>query len=205
MRRTFAATVAALAVLAVAPPPVAAQGTKGQDRPALTRDGACTGAERVVIRRAFGDARQMTNASIAALTLEPETVRPHLARFFGTNPPGAIAKNFRVIAQGLEQREGRVAFECNRADACRGSTFAYVRWGGAARETMGFCPMFFQAGRSGQDSQGGIVVHEMSHLALGTRDHAYQPRGAENLAKDDPAAAQMNADSYEYFAEFLPR
>lgn len=205
MRKSFAATVAALTVLAAAPLPAVAQGTKGQERPALTRDGTCSDAQRVVIRRAFGDARLMTNASIAALTLEPETIRPHLARFFGSNQPGAIAKNFRVIAQGLDQRESRVAYECNRADACRGSTFAYVRWGGGARETMGFCPMFFSAGRTGQDNQGGIVIHEMSHLALGTRDHAYQPRGAEALAKDDPAAAQMNADSYEYFAEFLPR
>jgi hypothetical protein len=206
MRRTFAAaTAAALAALIAAPAPAAAQGIKGQERPALTRDAACTGEQRAVIRRAFVDARQMTNASIASLTLEPEGIRPHLERFFGSNPPGAIAKNFRAISRGLDEREGRVAYECNSAAACSGGTFAYVRWGGGARETMGFCPMFFRAARTGQDSQGGIVIHEMSHLALGTRDHAYQPRGAEALAKDDPAAAQMNADSYEYFAEFLPR
>lgn len=206
MRKTYAAaTVALLAAIVAAPAPLAAQGIKGQERQALTRDGTCSKAERVVIRRAFADARQMTNASIAALTFEPERIRPHLARFFGTNPAGAIAKNFRAISQGLDQRENRVAYQCSRADACRGNTFAYVRWGGGARETMGFCAMFFRAGCTGQDSQGGIVVHEMSHLALGTRDHAYRPRGAQALAKDDPAAAQVNADSYEYFAEFLPR
>jgi hypothetical protein len=204
MRKTLA-TAAALAALTLAALPAAAQGTKGGQGPQLTAEGACGPGQRATIRRAFGDARQMTNASIAALTLDPEGVRPHLARFFGSNPAGAIAKNFGAISRGLDEREPRLAYECNRAGACRGATFAYVRWGGGARETMGFCPMFFAAGRSGQDSQGGIVVHEMSHLALGTRDHAYQPRGAEALAKDDPAAAQMNADSYEYFAEFLPR
>ena len=203
MRRTFVA--AALATLMLAPLPVAAQGVKGADRQAAPREGTCSDEQRVTIRRAFGDARRMTNVSIAALTLEPEATRAHLARFFGANPPGAIAKNFRAISRGLDEREGRLAYECNRADSCRGNTFAYVRWGGGARETMGFCRAFFRAGRTGQDSQGGIVVHEMSHLALGTRDHAYQPRGAEALAKDDPRAAQMNADSYEYFAEFLPR
>jgi hypothetical protein len=207
MRKTFA-TAAALLALTLAPLPGAAQGVKDAPRsaaPALTADGACTGDQRATIRRAFVDARQMTNASIASLTLEPEAIRPHLTRFFGTNPPGAIAKNFRAISRGLDERESRVAYECNRASACRGQTFAYVRWGGNAREVMGFCPAFFRAGRTGQDNQGGIVIHEMSHLALGTRDHAYQPRGVEALAKDDPAAAQMNADSYEYFAEFLPR
>ncbi|MGE5665275.1 MAG: M35 family metallopeptidase [Betaproteobacteria bacterium] len=196
---------AALATLMLAPLPGAAQGVKGGDRQALSQTGACTEEQRVAIRRGFADARQMANASIASLTMQPEAIRPHLTRFFGANPAGAIAKNFRAISQGLDQREPRLAYECNRADACRGQIFAYVRWGGNAREVMGLCPAYFRAGRTGQDSQGGIILHEMSHLALGTRDHAYQPRGAEALAKDDPAAAQMNADSYEYFAEFLPR
>lgn len=204
MRRTLS-IAAALAALALAPLPAAAQGVKGQERQGLSQSGACTDEQRVVIRRGFADARQMTNASIAALTLEPEATRPHLVRFFGRNPAGAIAKNFRAIAAGLDQREPRLTYECNRAEACRGQTFAYVRWGGNAREVMGVCPTFFRAARTGQDSQGGIILHEMSHLALGTRDHAYQPARVEALAKDDHAAAQMNADSYEYFAEFLPR
>jgi hypothetical protein len=204
MRKTFA-TAAALATLMLAPLPLAAQGVKGGEGQALSREGACTAEQRVSIRRGFSDARRMTNASIAALTLQPDAIRPHLARFFGTNPAGAIAKNFRAISRGLDDREPRLAYECNRAESCRGQTFAYVRWGGNAREVMGFCPAFFRAARTGQDSQGGIIVHEMSHLALGTRDHAYQPARVHALAKENPAAAQMNADSYEYFAEFLPR
>ncbi len=203
MRKTFAAAVA-LAALTLAPLPLAAQGVKGGDRPVASRNGVCSEEQRVVIRRAFGDARQMTNASIASLALEPERIQPHLSRFFGSNPAGAIAKNFRAIAQGLDERENRVAYECNSAASCRGRTFAYAGRNRSG-EVMGFCAAFFSAGRTGQDSQGGIVVHEMSHLALGTRDHAYQPSRVEALAKDDPAAAQMNADSYEYFAEFLPR
>lgn len=204
MRKTFA-TAAALATLMLAPLPLAAQGVKGGDRQAQSQNGACSEAQRVAIRRGFADARQMMNASIASLTLRPEAIRPHLTRIFGTNPAGAIAKNFRAISAGMEQREPRLVYECNRAESCRGQTFAYVRWGGNAREVMGVCPAFFRAERTGQDSQGGIIVHEMSHLALGTSDHAYQPARVEALAKDDPAAAQMNADSYEYFAEFLPR
>ena len=204
MRKTFA-TAVTLATLMLAPLPLAAQGVKGGERQALSQNGACTEEQRATIRRGFADARQMANASIASLALEPEAIRPHLARFFGTNPAGAIAKNFRAISRGLDEREARLTYECNRAESCRGQTFAYVRWGGNAREVMGVCPAYFRAARTGQDSQGGIILHEMSHLALGTRDHAYQPRGAEALAKDDPRAAQMNADSYEYFAEFLPR
>ena len=206
MRTTFAtAAVAALAALMLAPAPVAAQGVKGAERQGMTQAGTCTPDQRATIRRGFADARQMTNAAIASLALEPEAIRPHLSRFFGSNPAGAIAKNFRAISRGLDEREPRLTYECNRAESCRGQTFAYVRWGGNAQEVMGVCPAFFRAARSGQDSQGGIILHEMSHLALGTRDHAYQPARVEALAKDDPRAAQMNADSYEYFAEFLPR
>ena len=181
MRRTFAA--AALATLILAPLPLAAQGVKGGERQALSQNGACTEEQRATIRRGFADARQMTNASIASLALEPEAIRPHLARFFGTNPAGAIAKNFRAISRGLDEREPRLTYECNRAESCRGQTFAYVRWGGNAREVMGVCPAYFRAARTGQDSQGGIILHEMSHLALGTRDHAYQPARAEALAQ----------------------
>lgn len=206
MRKSLpTAAVAALATLMLAPLPAAAQAVKGTAQQVLTQTGTCAPNQRATIRRGFADARQMANAAIASLALEPEAVRPHLKRFFGGSQDRLVAKNFRIIAHGLEQRENRLAYECNRAGACRGNTFAYVRWGGNAREVMGFCPAYFRAARGGQDSQGGIVIHEMSHLALGTRDHAYQPRGAEALAKDNPSAALMNADSYEYFAEFLPR
>lgn len=204
MRKTFS-IAAAVTALMLGAMPAMAQGVKGGERPALSQNGSCTDAQRAAIRSGFADARQMVNASIASLTMEPEAIRPHLARYFGANPAGAIAKNFRAISQGLDQREPRLAYECNRAESCRGQTFAYVRWGGNAREVMGVCPAFFRAERTGQDSQGGIILHEMSHLALGTRDHAYQPARVQALAKDNPAAAQMNADSYEYFAEFLPR
>lgn len=205
MSRIFAAAAVALAALTLAPPSVTAQGVKGGDRQAIVRDGTCTDEQRTTIRRGFADARRMSANAIAVLSLDPASVREHTVRFFGTNPAGAIAKNFRAISQGLDEREGRLIYECNRAESCRNGTFAYVRWGGGAREVMGVCPAFFRADRTGQDSQGGIIVHEMSHLALHTQDHAYQPRGAQALAKDDPRAAQMNADSYEYFAEFLPR
>jgi peptidyl-Lys metalloendopeptidase len=56
----------------------------------------------------------------------------------------------------------------------------------------------------GTDSRWGILIHEASHLAANTRDHAYRPTGALRLAKDNPARAAENADNYEYFVETLP-
>jgi hypothetical protein len=57
----------------------------------------------------------------------------------------------------------------------------------------------------GTDSRWGILIHEASHLAANTRDHAYRPNGALMLAKENPARAAENADNYEYFVETLPR
>ena len=76
MRKTFAA-VAALAALTLAPLPLSAQGVKGGDRQAATRDGTCTDQQRVTIRRAFADARQMTNAAAPRALLRREPGRRH--------------------------------------------------------------------------------------------------------------------------------
>jgi hypothetical protein len=46
---------------------------------------------------------------------------------------------------------------------------------------------------------------EVSHISIGTVDATYQPRQVLILAKDDPAAAARNADSYEYLVESLYR
>ena len=88
-----------------------------------------------------------------------------------------------------------------------GGTFAYVMFAHAQRPrtAMGFCGAYFAAARTGQDNRGGIVIHEVSHWSLNARDAEYQPRGAQDLAKDEPHVAAMNADNYEYFAEFMPR
>jgi len=184
MRKPFAA--AALAAPIAAPLPADAQDAEGAERQVLARDGPCRRGQRAVIRRAFAHARRMTGESIAAPTFEPQRIRGRLERFSGANPARAIGQSVHAGAGGS-------------------GTFAPVRRGGDAREVMGFCPALFRAARTGRDSRGGIVVREMRRLALGARDHAHRPRGAEAPGKDAPAAARMNADSRRYSAEFLPR
>jgi peptidyl-Lys metalloendopeptidase len=73
------------------------------------------------------------------------------------------------------------------------------------RGIIGLCPGFFRAAMDGYDNRWGVLVHEASHLAAGTDDFAYGPAAALILAKQDPARAARNADSYEYFVETLPR
>jgi hypothetical protein len=59
-------------------------------------------------------------------------------------------------------------------------------------------------GSGGLDSRFGILIHEMTHIAARTGDHAYRPSGAARMADTDPTLAARNADNYQYFVETLP-
>jgi uncharacterized Zn-binding protein involved in type VI secretion len=62
---------------------------------------------------------------------------------------------------------------------------------------------FGPAPATGADSKAGTLVHELSHYKSvgGTKDNAYGKTASQALAKSDPAKAQNNADSFEYFVE----
>ena len=68
------------------------------------------------------------------------------------------------------------------------------------------CGAFWKAPLTGTDSQGGTLIHEMTHfdVVAGTDDWAYGQSAAKALAISDPAKALNNADSHEYFAENTP-
>jgi peptidyl-Lys metalloendopeptidase len=73
--------------------------------------------------------------------------------------------------------------------------------------TIYLCKVFWLASLSGTDSQGGTLIHEMSHFTLvaGTNDYVYGQAGARNLAITNPNNAINNADNHEYFAENNPK
>lgn len=66
---------------------------------------------------------------------------------------------------------------------------------------------FYEAGGDrpghGHVSGPGVLVHEASHLNDGpnARDHAYDPKGCEDLAQKHPDLARKNADSYEHYVD----
>jgi peptidyl-Lys metalloendopeptidase len=57
----------------------------------------------------------------------------------------------------------------------------------------------------GTGTRWGILVHEATHFAAATQDHAYGRAASLALARSDPARAAENADSYMLFVETLPR
>lgn len=54
-----------------------------------------------------------------------------------------------------------------------------------------------RAPERGRDSKPGVIIHEASHLILGTKDHAY----GRAIYRLDRNQAIENADTYEYAAE----
>ena len=67
---------------------------------------------------------------------------------------------------------------------------------------------FFDLPESGLNSQAGTLIHELSHFVLvgetnKDTSEIYGIEEAEQLALDDPEAAQKNAENYQFFAESM--
>ncbi|MGG5811184.1 M35 family metallopeptidase [Falsiroseomonas sp. CW058] len=159
----------------------------------------CVAEHRRAFQVALGEAQARMRDALRLARDEPG--HPHLRRWFGSTPPATVRRALERTAAQLERAE-ELKILCNVPSDCRGTTLAYTRPGAAI---LGLCPRFFEAGHDGVDSRWGILIHEASHLAAGTDDHAYGREAALVLAKRDPKRAAANADNYEYFVETLPR
>jgi hypothetical protein len=153
-----------------------------------------------LIDEALAMARTRIRNAIRLVHEEPD--HAHVRRWFGDAPRKTIRMTLELTAARLDDMTG-VEIRCNDPPGCPGGRFAYVQ--DARAMVMGLCPPFFRARLEGTDSRWGILIHEASHLAANTRDHAYRPTGALTLAKENAARAAENADNYEYFVETLPR
>ena len=193
--------LAALLLALLLAAPAVAQGkprAPGTAPPAVP-DGRCTAEQLGVIRAAFAEARTRQREAIAFARRNPE--HEHVTRWFGTTPRPVLVQNLKTIAAALA-REDVFTFQCLHPQSCARGPFAYTR---VAGHLMGFCQGFFAAPEAGRDSRFGIVIHEVSHAALGTVDAGYGPDAGMKLAREEPERAANNADNYEYFVEFLPR
>ncbi len=141
--------------------------------------------------------------------------KTRLETWFGTDVKhndvrGVYARVYQGIAGGLEF--------VRDDDPKNENTFAYVRPTDPARPRRVYlCRAFWKHGRiewtksdagwsrkdqrDCNDNPLGVLVHELTHLFAGTDDHAYGRTGCQNLARTNPKASRMNADSYEYYCE----
>jgi len=177
---------------------------------------ACAPQQIAVINAALVEARSRIAAAIRLLQERPD--HPHVRLWFGTAPPGAVLAVLQRTGTRLANTAG-FELHCNDPASCTGRVTAYARtltrtlFDAQGRpavshrldegQVLGVCPAFFRAGMTGTGTRWGILVHEATHFAAETRDHAYG-RAALALARENGARAAENADNFMLFVETLP-
>src|SRR5258708_2689285 len=179
-----------------------ADGPKGQaanGAVALRFDAkTCSAAERASVNEAFAMARQRAAEGLQVAMANPND--PRLARWFGQGQERRVVEVLQAVVRQLDTPDFTIG--CARSAYCvQRQPMAYTSH---ADRLVGFCAGFFRSALTGEDSRFGTVIHELSHLAAHTQDHAYGRTNARALAsaKQGNRAAD-NADTYEYFVETL--
>ncbi|MFB9593721.1 M35 family metallopeptidase [Streptomyces racemochromogenes] len=86
-------------------------------------------------------------------------------------------------------------------ELCNSETFAYT-YSGTTKVWL--CLLYWFAPLYGApDTKYGTLVHEWSHAIASTEDYAVGVDSCRALAISKPKQAVYNADSYEYFVEYL--
>jgi hypothetical protein len=158
----------------------------------------CSAEQSTVVAEAYAEARRHLGQAVNFIRQYPGD--PHVRRWFGEAPAGVTLATLEATAARMDRADG-VRLECNDAQVCADGKIAYAR---LRSGRLGVCPRFFETGSGGLDSRFGILIHEMTHIAARTGDHAYRPNGAARIAYTDPTLAARNADNYQYFVETLP-
>lgn len=179
---------------------------------------ACTIRHVPVFNAALVEARTRIVAAVRLARDEPG--HPHIRLWFGNAPQRLVLSRLQRTATRLANTAG-VEIRCNDPTRCRPGVAAYAQ--GMSRvlldaqgrpaatyridegQVFGVCPPFFRARMDGTGTRWGILVHEATHFAAETRDHAYGRNDSLALARADGMRAAENADNYRYFVETLPR
>ena len=163
----------------------------------------CQGPNLEIAQAVMEDAKQGLDHAIKSLENPKSDDVDRLLRWFGvasSSTAEAVRQRFINIRAFTD---GAVFLCSNTTHPELGDVYAYVRSDKSFAIVLGI--PFFKAPHSGFNSKMGIMIHEMSHFYLSgaTNDPAYGVSESEKLAKENPIAAQKNADNYEYYVESL--
>jgi peptidyl-Lys metalloendopeptidase len=161
---------------------------------------ACTTAQQSTLVNARNQAKAYASESENYLLGLNSGTQRYLEWFgaFTTSRHSTVTNHFTAISDAFDN--AGITFDCK----CKQNYYAYVY--PDRPYTIYLCKVFWTAPLAGTDSQGGTLIHEMSHfnVVAGTDDVIYGQAGARNLADTDPDSAIINADNHEYFAENNP-
>jgi Lysine-specific metallo-endopeptidase len=181
----------------------------------------CAPSDLQIASGAQSDAKGTLQAVVNFIKGNDQNTKALLLRWFGRNE-GAIATKVSDIFRRSAQWMNTVTFYClyendgsNTADVVTpagtirvdvsGGLFAYVNRNDLSKVYLGL--KFFTAPAStGYDSRLGTLIHEMTHFWITgntnrSSSEVYLKAECLKLAQTDPAGAQANAQSYEYFVE----
>jgi hypothetical protein len=180
-----------------------ADGPKGGQAPngavALRFDAkTCSANERASVNEAFATARERAAEALQVARNNPND--PRLIRWFGQGQQPRVVEVLTAVVRQLDTPDFTIG--CASSAYCvQRQPMAYTSHND---RLVGFCAGFFRSALTGEDSRFGTVIHELSHLAAHTQDHAYGRTNARALANAKTGnRAADNADTYEYFAETL--
>ena len=175
------------------------KGTAANGPVALRFDAkTCSASERASVTEAFAMARQRAAEGLQVAMANPND--PRLVRWFGQGQERRVVEVLQAVVRQLDTPDFTIG--CASSAYCvQRQPMAYTSH---ADRLVGFCAGFFRSALTGEDSRFGTVIHELSHLAAHTQDHAYGRTNARALASAKTASrASDNADTYEYFVETL--
>ncbi len=159
----------------------------------------CTAAQQATLLKARTQASTYAADALSYLTAGTQGSR--YTTWFGvytSSRYNAVKGNFGKISSAMDT--ATVNLNCG----CKKKYYAYVYPN--QPYNIYVCSVFWRAPLAGTDSQGGTLIHEMSHfnVVASTNDYVYGQSGAKSLAISNPNQAIANADNHEYFAENNP-
>jgi hypothetical protein len=161
----------------------------------------CTGADLELANRAAAQSKAMLDKAIAAIDNPKPADLNRLKTWFGIVDSSAAQKVRQILVKARVHTDGG-SYRCAvNTNIKIGDVYAYVRPDQSFVIVLG--AFFLNASDTGFNSRPGVLIHEMTHfiLAGATKDTIYGVDGARRLAAQNPAAAQKNADNFEYFVE----
>jgi peptidyl-Lys metalloendopeptidase len=162
---------------------------------------SCSLSQQSTIAKALAQAVNIAEDARTALADAPGWARytaPRYKEWFGifsNSRYNNVNTHFDKICDALVNKI--ITFDCSSTE----NYYAYVY--PTRPYTIYLCKLFWTATLSGTDSQGGTILHEMSHfnIVAGTDDQVYGQTGCRNIADSHPDCIVENADSHEYFSE----
>lgn len=167
----------------------------------ISYTGNCSASQQTILSNAVAAATNYATAANAYLAATPSAT-PRYTTWFGTfSNAGWNTAHSHFTAEQSAFTTQALTLDCK---CKKPNVYAYVY--PTQPYKIYLCGVFWKAPLTGTDSQGGTLIHEMSHfnVVASTDDWAYGQSAAKALAISDPAKALDNADSHEYFAENTP-